>query len=57
MIYSYRPNISSDFIKETLAFSDLITCVEWLMALGISFVGDDKKIVDCKTSMNAISTL
>ncbi|XP_070497232.1 leukocyte receptor cluster member 8 homolog [Chironomus tepperi] len=58
IIKVYRPNISSEFIKETLAFSDLITCVEWLMSLGITFVnGDDKKIVDCKTSMNAVSAL
>lgn len=58
IIKVYRPNISSEFIKETLAFSDLITCVEWLMSLGITFVNDDdKKFVDCKTSMNAVSTL
>lgn len=57
IIKVYRPNINSEFIKETLAFSDLMTCLQWLMSLGVTFVSDDKKSVDCKTSMNAMSAL
>ncbi|KAG5671478.1 hypothetical protein PVAND_001673 [Polypedilum vanderplanki] len=57
IIKVYRPNISSDFIKNTLAFNDLITCLEWLISLNVTFVSDDKQIVDCKTSMNAMAAL
>lgn len=56
-ISSYRPNISSDFIKDTLAFTDLLTCLEWLISLGVTFMSDDKTSVDCKASMNAMAAL
>lgn len=55
IIFSYRPGISSSFVKETLAFVDVEKCVEWLTALGVVFISTDKANIDCKTSMSALT--
>lgn len=57
VIFSYRPGISSQFVKETLAFVDVEKCVEWLTALGVVFLSTDKANIDCKTSMSALAAL
>jgi len=57
VIFSYRPGISSQFVKETLAFVDVEKCVEWLTALGVVFLSTDKANIDCKTSMSALTAL
>jgi len=57
VIFSYRPGISSQFVKETLAFVDVEKCVEWLTALGVVFLSTDKENIDCKTSMSALTAL
>lgn len=57
VINSYRPSISSQFVKDTLAFVDVGKCVEWLASLGVVFQATDKQNVDCKTSMGALAAL
>lgn len=55
--FSYRPGISTQFVKETLAFADVGKCVEWLTSLGVVFLSTDMENVDCKTSMSALTAL
>ncbi|CRK88837.1 CLUMA_CG002634, isoform A [Clunio marinus] len=57
IIKVYRPGISCEFIKETLAFVDIGKCVEWLSSLGVVFLKADKENVDCKTSTSVLATL
>lgn len=57
VINSYRPSISSQFVKDTLAFNDVGKCVEWLASLGVVFQATDKQQIDCKTSMSALAAV
>ena len=42
-----------DFVCDSLAFNDMKSCEEWLLPLGLTFVAADKKVIDCKNSVNA----
>lgn len=54
-MFSYRQNISVNFVAEELAFKSVEECLEFLEPFGLSFTDVGRTSIDCKSSMSALS--
>ncbi|KAG5876144.1 hypothetical protein JTB14_021077 [Gonioctena quinquepunctata] len=57
IIKSYRQNVSTTFVMQELAFKSTEECLEFLEPFSLSFVDSQRTLIDCKSSMGALSNI
>ncbi|KAJ8924823.1 hypothetical protein NQ315_000977 [Exocentrus adspersus] len=57
IIKSYRQNVTVSFVMQELAFKSTEECIEFLDPFSLTFVDNEKTLIDCKSSMAALSTI
>lgn len=56
-MFSYRQNISVNFVMQELAFKTTVECLEFLEPFNLTFADNNRTSIDCKASMAALANI
>lgn len=56
-LFSYRQNISVNFVSGELAFKSLDDCYAFLEPFGITYADGSRESIDCKSSTSALANI